>query len=270
MQKLLEKTKRELVLRNYSPKTVKSYLFYIKEYLGYIGGNKKENKEEAIKDFLLVKQGRGLSSRTVNLALNAVKFFYREVLQVSDQINIKSAKRPGKIPVVLTTSEIESLVGAILNEQHRLMIELAYSAGLRVGEVVNLRVQDIDLSSLTIHVKKAKGNKDRITVFSELLRHELRIILCNKPGKAHVFVTNRGKTYTTRTLQMVFGQALSQSGIKKAATFHSLRHSFATHLLEQGTDVRYVQALLGHQNIRTTQLYTQVTNPIIKNIKSPY
>lgn len=270
MQLLLDKTKRELVIRGYSQKTVKSYLGYIKAYLNYVNKNKKESKEEAIKDFLLDLRNRGLSSQTINLSLNAVKFFYREILKVPEKIDIKFAKRSSKIPVVLSHKEIQKIIDCIKNRQHRLMIELAYSAGLRISEVINLRVRDVDLEELVIHIKGAKGKKDRISVISELIRHDLRDFLCGKQGGELVFLSNRGEKYSTRAIQNVFEQALKRADIKKQATFHSLRHSFATHLLEQGTDVRYVQALLGHQNIRTTQIYTKVTNPILKNIKSPY
>jgi site-specific recombinase XerD len=270
MQSILDNVKRELILRNYSARTVKSYSGYIKEYLVFVSKNKYDKKEEAVKDFLLCKNDLGLSAQTTNLALNAIKFFYFEVLKTPGKIDIKFAKRPGKIPVVLNIGEIKRIIGCIKNKQHRLMVELAYSAGMRVSEVVNLRSKDIDLNELTIHIKEAKGNKDRITIISEFMRHELREFLSGKKGEDLAFENNRGEKYNTRTLQIIFEKALISAGISKEATFHSLRHSFATHLLESGTDVRYVQALLGHQNIRTTQLYTKVTNPALKNIKSPY
>ncbi len=215
-------------------------------------------------------KNRDLSSQTINLSLNAVKFFYRDILKITDKIDIKFAKRSSKIPVVLSLKEIKCLIDNIKNRQHRLMIELVYSAGMRVSEVISLRVKDIDLDELIIHIKGAKGKKDRITVISELSRYELREFLCDKQSNDFVFESNRGGKYTTRTAQVIFERALKKTRIKKEATFHSLRHSFATHLLEQGTDIRYVQVLLGHQNIRTTQLYTKVTNPALRNIKSPY
>jgi integrase/recombinase XerD len=270
MQLYLDKTVRELTIRNYSRRTISSYLRYIEEYLRYVKENKKENKEEAIKDFLLVKKNCGQSPQTINLSLCAIKFFYREILKTPDKINIKTAKRSSKLPVVLNPGEIKKLIAVIKNPQHRLMIELAYSAGLRVSEVINLCAKDVDLEALSIHIKGAKGKKDRISVFSKRLRHELRDYICDKKSNESVFISNRSKKYTARTVQLVFGSALCNAGIKKEASFHSLRHSFATHLLEQGTDVRYVQALLGHSNIRTTQHYTMVTNPVLKNIRSPY
>jgi site-specific recombinase XerD len=146
---------------------------------------------------------------------------------------------------------------------------LAYGAGLRVSEIINLKVKDVELEELVIHIKDAKGKKDRITVFPESLKINIEKLIIGKNGNDFIFESERGGKLTERTVQKVFENALKKSRIKKQATFHSLRHSFATHLLENGVDVRYVQELLGHQNIRTTQIYTQVTNPSIKRIKSP-
>jgi site-specific recombinase XerD len=148
-------------------------------------------------------------------------------------------------------------------------LSLAYGSGLRVSEVVALKVQDLDFEELTVLLKQAKGQKDRISVMPQGLIDDLKNLVAGKEKGDFVFASERGGKLTTRTAQKVFENALWLSGIKKDATFHSLRHSFATHLLENGTDVRYVQELLGHQNIRTTQRYTQVTNPKLKNIKSP-
>ncbi|MCG2686969.1 tyrosine-type recombinase/integrase, partial [Candidatus Parcubacteria bacterium] len=164
---------------------------------------------------------------------------------------------------------ILKILNQIKNDKHRLMISLAYGAGLRISEVINLKAQDIDVDGLTIHLKQAKGKKDRLTILSSKIKDELAEFLINKQAKDLVFESERGGKLSERTAQKVFEKALRVAGIKKNATFHSLRHSFATHLLENGVDVRYVQELLGHANIRTTQIYTKVTNPSLKNIKSP-
>lgn len=149
------------------------------------------------------------------------------------------------------------------------MLGLAYGAGLRVSEVVALKVPDLDFNELTIHIKQAKGRKDRISVVPEKLRMDLTNLMAGKEHVEYVFASERGGKLTTRTAQKIFEHALVRANINKPATFHSLRHSFATHLLENGVDIRYVQVLLGHNNIRTTQRYTQVTNPKLKSIKSP-
>ncbi|MBD3280221.1 tyrosine-type recombinase/integrase [Candidatus Dojkabacteria bacterium] len=146
---------------------------------------------------------------------------------------------------------------------------MAYGAGLRVSEVVNLKVRYINLENLVLHVKSCKGNKDRITIFFENIKESLNKVISAKDKDEYVFSSERDGKLTTRTAQKIFANALKKTGIKKDASFHSFRHSFATHLLENGTDIRYVQELLGHANIRTTQRYTQVTNPQLRNIKSP-
>lgn len=266
---LFQKTEDILRLRNYSIKTIKSYLFYIKDFLLFAKQNKISDKTEAIKQFLLNRQEKGNSPQTINLALNAIKFFYREIIKSRDRIDLKFAKRNKKLPVVLSRAEIEKIISSIVNNKHRLMVSLAYGAGLRVSEIVNMRVKDIDIVEFTIHIKEAKGKKDRITVLPEKISADLQNLMAGKQSNNFVFESNRGGKLTTTTAQKIFENALKKSGIKKDATFHSLRHSFATHLLENGVDVRYVQELLGHANIRTTQIYTKVTNPMIKNIKSP-
>jgi len=265
----LEKTDRILRLRNYSPKTRKSYLLYIKDYITFSKKSGEKNKQKAIEDYLLNMHGIGRSPQTINLALNSVKFLYNEVLKNPQQINLKFAKRSNKLPVVLSRSEIDKILSETLNPKYRLMIALAYGCGLRVSEVINLKVKDLNINELTVDIREAKGKRDRISVVPEKLRDDLRNLLAGKNADEYLFTSNRGGKLTTTSLQRMFKKSLSKTDIKKPATFHSLRHSFATHLLENGVDVRYVQELLGHANIRTTQLYIQVTNPKLKNIKSP-
>ena len=269
LQELLQKIRNELRLRSYSPKTIKSYSGCLSEYFKYIKIIKKYPDINLIKKYLLEKQDGNLSSQTINLHLQAIKYFYREIMKSKIPIEIKFAKTPSKLPVVLSRNEIEKIINSIKNSKHRLFISLAYGTGLRVSEVINLKIKDISLDEATLHIKGAKVNKDRIGIISEKLITSLKELATLKKLEEYVFESNRGGKLTERTAQKVFENALKKTGIKKSATFHSLRHSFATHLLENGTDVRYVQELLGHANIRTTQIYTKVTNPKLKNIKSP-
>lgn len=266
---ILEKTKNLLKLRNYSQKTIEAYLFYIKDYLDFSKNHKIQEKNKAIESYLLNRKDKGNSSQTINLALNSIKFLYSEVLQSRERINFKCAKKSNKLPVILSRNEIEKIIFQIKNIKHRLMVSLGYAAGLRVSEVVSLKVKDISLNELTIHLKEAKGKKDRITIFPKKLKDDICGLIAGKGNNSFIFESNRGGKLTTTSLQKVFCQAIEKAGIKKDATFHSLRHSFATHLLENGVDVRYVQELLGHANIRTTQIYTKVTNPALRKIKSP-
>ena len=269
MQNIIDKTNRVLRLRNYSPRTRQAYLFYINEYIIFSKNAGIKNKQKAIEEFLLDKHKRKQSPQTINLALNAVKFLYREVLKDSQKIDLKFAKRNKKLPIVLSRIEIGEIIASTENAKYRLMISLGYGCGLRVSEATNLKVGDLDINELVVHIKRAKGKKDRISVLPEKLQNDLRNAIAGKNMNDFVFSSNRGGKLTTTSLQKMFRKSLSKTNIKRDATFHSLRHSFATHLLENGTDVRYVQELLGHRNIRTTQRYTQVTNPKLKNIRSP-
>lgn len=269
LQELLDKIENELKLRYYSRKTIKSYRLCLSDYFHYIKNVTKYPDVALLKKYLLEKQGRGQSSQTINLHLNAIKYFYREIFKSNVEINIKFAKTASKLPVVLSRSEIEKIIASISNLKHRILASLSYGAGLRVSEAINLKIKDVDLAELTIHIKGAKGNKDRITIFPEKIKNDIMSLSDDRSGNDYLFASERGGKLTERSAQKIFESALKKAGIKKDATFHSLRHSFATHLLENGVDVRYVQELLGHQNIRTTQLYTKVTNPMIKNIKSP-
>lgn len=269
MDVYLQKLEDKLRLRKYSPKTVKSYVACVAEYLQAKQKDFNLIDVDFIKKYLLSKVDKGFSSQTTNQHLQAINFFCWNVLKYQGKIDIRFAKTPSKLPIVLSRDEIQSILVEINNEKHNLMIALAYAGGLRVSEIINLKVKDINLAELTIHIKGAKGNKDRITILPEKLVKNIEKLISNKNSDEYVFASERGGKLTERTAQKVFAQALKKAGIKKEATFHSLRHSFATHLLENGVDVRYVQELLGHANIRTTQIYTKVTNPMLKNIKSP-
>lgn len=269
MQKQLDQVKRELKIRNYSPKTIKSYLYGLREYFAFKKTALEMPDEENIKNFLLSCEQKGISPQTRNLFLNAIKFYYRNVVGVNQKIGVQSAKKSQRLPVVLSRKEIKQVLQSTQNTKHRLLLSLAYGAGLRVSEVVALKVKDIDLTEATIHIKNAKGQKDRISVLPEKLTNDLKNLIAGNSNNDFVFASERGGKLTTRTAQKVFENSLKKAKVKKNAAFHSLRHSFATHLLENGVNLRYVQELLGHQNIRTTQRYTHVTNPKLKNIKSP-
>ncbi len=270
MENILDKVERVLKLRNYSPKTSKAYLLYIKMYIRFSEKTGIKDKQKAIEEFLLEKYRRKQSPQTINLALNAVKFLYKEVLKNPQKIDLKFAKRNKKLPIVLSRTEIEKIIEATDNAKYKLIISLGYACGLRVSEVINLKVADLDINELVVHIKGAKGKKDRISVLSERLQNDLRNVIAGRNSKNYLFNSNRGGILTTTSLQKMFRKSLYKAKISKPATFHCLRHSFATHLLENGTDIRHIQKLLGHSNIRTTQIYTQVANPKLKNIKSPF
>lgn len=269
MKNELKKTEEELEIKNYSHKTVQSYIRCLRDYFEYKKTDIATMDQENIKQFLLQKKKQQYAPQSIALYLNAIKFYYRHVIQSPQHINIAVPKRSLHLPVVLSRNEITRLINSIRNHKHQLLIALAYGSGLRVSEVVKLQVKDLDLEEMTIHVKQTKGKKDRVTIFPEKLKDTMKRFLNGKHASDSVFESERGGPLTTRSAQNIFYRALKEACINKEASFHSLRHSFATHLLENGVDIRYIQELLGHENIRTTQLYTRVMNPSIKNIKSP-
>jgi site-specific recombinase XerD len=266
---LLRRTEEELRARNLSPQTRKSYIGALKAYFSFKNNQLELLDVDNIRQFIIAKLDDGAASQTVNVYLNAIKFFYREVMCFHIPITVHFAKTPSRLPVTLSRLEIKRILQSLTNKKHQLIIALGYGAGLRVSEVVNVKVQDIDLDELVLTIRQSKGKKDRITIVPTTLLQDLQACVSGKKRHQYIFESERGGKLTTSTVQKVFEKACRNADIQKDATFHSLRHSFATHLLENGTDIRYVQALLGHQNIRTTQRYTQVTNPALKNIRSP-
>lgn len=270
MPSLIKIIVREMEILNYSKKTIDAYIRNIVELYNFVKKPLKNLDEDEIKNFLSYKQKKGLSSQSISLAANSINFLYSRIYKKADYVKLRHPKKSKRLPVVLSKTEIEKIIDQTENRKHKLIISLAYAGGLRVSEVVNLKVKDIDINALTLTVRQGKGKKDRLTVISKRIIADLSEMIKLKKANDYVFESERGGKLTVTTLQKVFAKCLQKSGIKKSATFHSLRHSFATHLLENGTDVRYVQELLGHQNIRTTQIYTQVTNPSIRKIVSPF
>jgi integrase/recombinase XerD len=266
---LITIVRRQMELRNYSPKTITAYISVIRDLYYYHKKPPRKLDRSEIVAYLSSKQQKGLSSQTISLCANAVNYLYTEIYKIDDFEKFRHPKKSKKLPVVLSRDELSLLFSQTKNIKHQLLMKLAYSSGLRVSEVVRLQAQDINLSELTLMVIQGKGKKDRLTVISQNLIPDFQNLIAGKSSHDFVFASERGGHVTEATVQKVFYACLKKSGIAKPATFHSLRHSFATHLLENGTDVRYVQELLGHQNIRTTQIYTQVTNPSIKQIISP-
>ena len=261
--------RKEIRLRGYSPKTEQAYVHGLTLFLSFVDNRPLPFSEEVIKSFLLRRRDEGMAGQTVNLCLCAVKFFYRHVLKVSTTISLRFEKKPKRLPVVLLREEIEQILGALSNKKHKLMVGLAYGAGLRVSEVVNVKVQDLDFGMGVVFVRQGKNRKDRVTVLPQKFMRTLEKVVATKDPNDYLFESERGGKLTVRTAQKVFSQACKRAKIRKYVTFHSLRHSFATHMLEQGTDIRYVQELLGHANLKTTERYTQLTSVGLRQLRSP-
>lgn len=269
MANLLDVIKQKMQLRNYSPRTIAMYCGVAKNVYQYYKRSLDTLSNKDIEEYLRYKLNQGCSSETIRVYIQAMHFIMLSIYKRTDFEKMHHPKRPSRLPTILSKQEIQLMLQQTKNLKHRTLLALAYSAGLRVSEVTNLKMQDIDFETTTLHIHQGKGRKDRLTIFSEKLIMPLRQLATHKPSNEYVFVSERGDKLTNRTAQAVFKQTLKRANITKQATFHSLRHSFATHLLENGTDIRYIQSLLGHANIRTTQRYTQVSKHSIRAIKNP-
>lgn len=264
----------ELKSRQYSARTIDAYTtcvkIFLQRYRKHLPWKPLQNiQKDDVIQFVVMLHDEGRTPKTVNLYKEAIKYFAREILYRPEVADIKLSREPKRLPVVLTKAEIESLFAAAHNPKHRYILMLAYAAGLRISEVRSLRVQDLDLEECVVMVRGGKGNKDRLTVLSPKIIAWLQQLCAGRLPTDYVFTSERGGALHVRTLGEIFHHAKKRAGITKPASFHSLRHSFATHLIEQGTDIRHIQALLGHANIRTTQGYTHVTRPQVRKIVSP-
>lgn len=263
------KLKQEMKLRRFSPKTIKSYLHYITDLLKYSNKNPKTVNSDDIRSYLEYLADKNASASALNGAYSAFKLYFEKILCRHFFANIPRAAGPKKLPETLTKDEVKKILSTIQNVKHKLLLGLMYSSGLRVSEVVSCKVKDLDFESKLMRVRLAKGAKDRMTILSEKMITVLQRYVKNKNSNDYVFESGRGGKLTERTAQKIFCDALQKSGIQKPATCHSLRHSFATHLLEAGTSIRYIQELLGHARLETTQIYTKVANTNLQTIKSP-
>lgn len=271
--KLFEVLRQELKLRNYSNKTITSYRSCILKFVTYFPSkHPRDISGSEIRTFLLhLLEDEHWQASSLNQMFNALRFLYVELYKMPFAIgNIPRPKRERKLPDVLTQDEVRRLFKVVPNPKHRMVLMIAYSAGLRIGEVIRLRPEDIDRERKMIHIRGAKGKKDRYTMLSEKAMTELANYLSVFRPSKYLFEGDRdGKPYSQSGIQHIFCKAVEHAGITKPFTFHTLRHSFATHLLEQGVDLRYIQELLGHASSKTTEIYTHVSSKNIAAIRSP-
>jgi integrase/recombinase XerD len=255
---------RELKNRGYAPNSIKAYGASVKRFLEFAASNPSAPAER-ISRFLAAYD----SQEPRRIAWSSIRLFYDFVLKKPCPYTMEKIRPRHRLPSFLERPDVLKLIAAIGNPRHRLMISMLYGSGIRVGELVRLRIRDIDFPSLSFRVVNAKQNKDRITVFSESLVEDLKAIIGGRDGKDFVFVTMQGRPYTRRTIQAIFARAVLTSGIQKHASCHTLRHSFATSLLGNGIDIRAIKDLLGHQSVKTTMIYLHVTEKTARRIKSP-
>lgn len=269
---LQRRAAEELALRGYARRTRTAYLGHVRRFLRFIDTDPRHEPAGHARRYLLhLLHEREVSHSYANQAVSALKLFYRDVLEIEPPaLKLPRPKVERKLPVVLGPDEVGRLLGGVRNPKHRAILMLVYAAGLRVGEVVRLKVGDIDSERMLVHVRQGKGRKDRYVMLSEIALQALRAYWkLDRPGK-WLFPGGRvGRHLTERSVQKVFKRAARKAGIEKKVSVHSLRHAFATHLLEAGTDIRFIQKLLGHKSTKTTEIYTKVSKQSLQRIRSP-
>jgi integrase/recombinase XerD len=265
-----------LKLKAYSSSTIKTYRNEFLQLLQLLKDKDVQSLDAAkLKRYMcFAMEKQGISENTAHSRLNALKFYYEQVLgREKFFLEIPRPKKPQLLPKLLNENEIRRLFNALINKKHKAMLFTAYSAGLRVSEIVNLKIADIDSTRMQIFIARAKGKKDRYVNLSPVLLDILRkYIQVYKPiPRIYLFESDQSlQAYPTRTVQQIFSNAKKKAGIKKEVGIHSLRHSFATHLLDKGTGIEYIKELLGHFDIKTTERYLHVSKQQLVNIVSPF
>lgn len=273
MPNIIKRTIEELKIRNYSNRTIKNYTDVIKAYLTWVDRNGRhiDNKDRFKQYLLYLKDERHYSARTINLHTAGIKFLHSKVLQ-TDEIKGLSIrmKEPDSLPKVYTQSEVLEILNAATNIRHRLILMLAYGCGLRLSEIQLLRMCQIRFDTGVFLVENGKGKKDRIVMLDPVILECMQKVIQEYKTTDYFFSNARKNAcLSVRTLEKVFEKACSKAGVHRMGGIHTLRHSFATHLLEQGTDLRYIQKLLGHASSKTTEIYTHVASDKIAAIPSP-
>ncbi len=262
---------RKLELKCYARNTIKTYVSCFEAFLNHYSSRPPEElNENDIRLYLQKLIQQGSSHSYINQAVNAIKFYYEVVLEMPNRFYaIERPRAEEKLPQVLAKEEVLAIIDKTNNRKHRCIVSLLYSAGLRRSELLNLKPEDIDGKRMVIKVRSGKGNKDRYTILSEKLLQDLRLYYAEWHPKNYLFEGAKGAAYSAESVLKIVKEASRKAGIRKRVTPHMLRHSFATHLLESGTDLRYIQVLLGHKSSKTTEIYTHVATNIFFNIKNP-
>jgi integrase/recombinase XerD len=261
-----------LLLKGYSLNTLQTYCGVFHQLLRILGAVcvSTLNKEHIQAYLLWLLEKRGYSYANLHTTVNALKFYFEVVEKRGREFyDLPRPKKRLKLPSILSEKEMIALIQKTSNVKHRALLMAAYSAGLRVSELVTLKIKDVDSGRMLLHIRDGKGGKDRMVPLSEKLLLTLRdYVRCYKP-KEYLFEGEDREAYSSRSAQRVLKEAKQKAGIQKPGGIHLLRHSYATHLLEAGTDIRYIQAFLGHNSLKTTMLYTHVSKLKIETIRSP-
>jgi site-specific recombinase XerD len=270
---LLETVRRELRLRNYSLKTIKAYVSCLRLFIRWIQPrHPREATDQDLRAFVLhLIEREKYAVSTVNQVVNALRLLYVDLYKRPMILGqLPRPKRERKLPVVLSGLDVCNIIDRTRNQKHRVLLMIVYSAGLRVSEAVKLRWEDLDTNRNMIHILGAKGKKDRYTILSPVVTDALdKYRALYHPSEWLFEGQDREKHLSIRSAEYIFQDAVRRAGIAKDVSIHSLRHAFATHMLEQGTDLRYIQHLLGHQSIKTTEIYSHVSNRTVAKLRSP-
>lgn len=268
---LVEKFRQELLIAGYSSRTLTMYLSYVSDFLGFMKKPAPLSAREDIVSYMaMLKEKRAVSNATLALALASLKFFFHNFLHMKIIDEIKIPKKARKLPVVLTKDEVRALIKAVKAGRNRLIVEFIYSTGARVSEATNIKVNDLDFRESVGVVRGGKGKKDRVIVLSKNWISEIKKYLKRKKVYSEfVFSKKNGKPISSDTIERIVKNAALKAGLQKDVHVHTLRHSYATHLLESGESIRKIQELLGHASLNTTQLYTKVSTEELKKVKSP-
>lgn len=270
ISRVLTEVKQELIVEGYSSKTLKMYLLYAKEFFSSLKKPISSIEKKDVVNYLANKKEAGCANSTISLIHASLEYVLSKHLKLKVLEEIKIPKKAKTLPKVLTKDEIRLLFENTKFGRNRLMLQFMYGSGCRVSEVVNLKVGDINLKERTAVIRSGKGSKDRIIILSkDWCKRVSKYLSKKKIQSEFVFSKKNGKKITTDLVQRVVRNAAKKAGINKHVTPHSLRHSYATHLLEAGTNIRYIQSLLGHSNLNTTQVYTNVASEQLKKITSP-
>ncbi|MBI2647548.1 tyrosine-type recombinase/integrase [Candidatus Woesearchaeota archaeon] len=265
-----ELIRKEGLRRGLSHKTIRTYMYCVRKFFNWCRMEPNEIKKADIKSYLDLMIGKGACGNTINVNLNALRFFYCDILNKRLMVNIRYSKTPKALPIVLTKEEVARLINSISNPKHKLMAKLLYSAGLRVNELVHLKAEDLNIENGYGWVRHGKGNKDRMFVIAESLKEELALFIlkeCASPN-SYIFRGFNGHL-TTASVRSVIKNAVKNAKISKHTHPHTLRHSFSTHLIENGSSVAEVQSLLGHSSSETTMAYLHIASPRMIGTKSP-
>jgi len=267
----LASLEKELRIRGYSYRTIRNYIFSNKRFLEFIKKPIDEITTNDVKMYLLFLKEKCLSNNSLNHVLAALKFYYGKVLKRKIFFNIENLKPERRLPMVLTKEEVKKILNAIKNPKHRLLVEFMYGCGLRVSEVVRLKVNDIDFNERILRVKQGKNRKDRLVKIPQRVIESLNSYLPRgRIGIDYVFPGQKKKHHlSTKSVDKIVKKAVRLVGVNKEVSCHTFRHSFATHLLENGVDIRIIQMLLGHKRLDTTQIYTHVSTRQLKEVESP-